>query len=136
MTITPTQLKRLHCLLTQTGNMQNKAVIVEGFTTGRTTHSNEMTQHEAFEMINHLVELTPGYESTPSNKMRRKIISHAYEMKWAKPGDWKKAVTAIDKFCTGENGKYKKILNMHTYDELVKVVSQFGQLYKKYLNAL
>jgi hypothetical protein len=135
--ITPTQKKRLHCLLNQTGNANNKAVMIIGFTEGRTEHSSEMTQQEAFEMIDHLQLLLPDKYSPlgggGENKMRRKIISQAYEMGWAKPGDWKKAVAAIDKFCTGEHGKYKKPLQKHTYAELVQVVSQFGQLYKSYL---
>ena len=126
--IAPTQKKRLHLLLNQTGNTENKATIVEGFTEGRTIHSSEMTQQEAFEMIDHLVNLASSDKrQTPENKMRRKLISLAYEMRWAKPGDWKKAVQSIDKFCQGEHGKFKKPLNKHNYSELIQLVSQFGQ---------
>lgn len=117
--------------------MDKKALIVSGFTEGRTEHSSEMTQQEAFEMIDHLVKLKPQViEDDPDNRMRRKIISIAYEMKWAKPGQWATALLGIDNFCKGEHGIYKKELQEHTHDELVKVVSQFGQLYKKYLNGI
>jgi hypothetical protein len=134
--ITPTQKKRIHCLLNQTGNAENKAVMVSGFTTGRTEHSSQMSQQEAFEMIDHLQLLLPDNNNTAENKMRRKLISLAYEMQWAKPGDWKKAMQAIDKFCKGDKGVFKKPLNSHTHIELVKVVSQFGQLYKSYLSKI
>lgn len=133
--ITPTQIKRLHVLLHQTGNTKNKANMVFGFTEGRTEHSSEMTDEEAAELIDHLVKSGPSKKMDAANKMRRKIISQAYEMGWAKPGNWKGAIAAIDKFCTSEKGKFKKRLQEHSYSELVQLVTQFQQLYKKHLNA-
>lgn len=133
--LSPAQLSRIHILLAQTNNIEHKANIVEGFTEGRTFHSSEMTQQEAFNMIDHLVSLQPlkTVLDDKKNKMRRKIISMAYEMGWAPPGNWKAAVVAINKFCTGTHGIYKKYLNRHSHKELVLLVSQFEQMYKKHL---
>ncbi len=136
-TITTAQIIRIHALLNQTGNMDNKEEIVSGFTDHRTTHSSQMTQQEAFKMIDHLAKYTPlqNVLNDAKNKMRRKIISMAYEMRWAKPGDWQAAVKAIDTFCKGTHGKFKKALNKHTHAELVQLVTQFEQLYKKHLSS-
>jgi hypothetical protein len=133
--LTFAQLSRIHVLLAQTNNIEHKADIVEGFTEGRTFHSSEMTQQEAFNMIDHLVSLQPlkTVLDDAKNKMRRKIISMAYEMGWAPPGKWKDAIAAIDNFCKGEHSIFKKSLNRHSHKELVQVVSQFEAMYKKHL---
>lgn len=134
------QNKQLHTLLSANGLMAEKANIVLGFTQGRSESSKDLTDSEARELINYLQQASPrplsarGGEGEASNKMRRKIISLAYEMHWAKAGDWRAAVAAIDKFCSGEKSLFKKVLNKHSYKELVQVVSQFEMMYKKYLN--
>lgn len=137
MPVTTAQIIRLHALLNQTGNMQSKEDIIAGFTEGRTTHSKDMTQHEAFKMIDHLVKMAPlqNVLNDAKNKMRRKIIRMSYEMGWAKPGDWQTATKKIDNFCKGSHGKFKKSLQKHTHKELVELVTQFEQLYKKHLSS-
>jgi len=133
-----TQLnKQLHTLLSATGLMQQKENLVLGFSHGRGESSKDLTDAEAKEMITYLqsrqVPSLEGVVESAANKMRRKLISIAYEMHWAKPGDWKTAVMAIDIFCTGPHGMFKKELKQHSYKELVQVVSQFELMYKKYL---
>jgi len=125
--------KQLHILLTDTGLMPEKANLVNSFTWARSESSRDLTDKEAEEMISYLQQ---EKNKTPdaANKMRRKIISLAYEMHWAKAGDWKAAVTAIDTFCLSQKGLFKKELQKHTYAELVQVVTQFESMYKKYLN--
>lgn len=131
--------KQLHTLLSANGLMAEKANIVLGFTQGRSESSKELTEREAREMIEWMRSLTPSpspqrERGDAANKMRRKIISLAYEMHWAKAGDWRAAVAAIDKFCLSEKSLFKKALNAHSYKELVQVVSQFESMYKKYLD--
>lgn len=125
------QNKQLHTLLSANGLMAEKANIVLGFTDGRSESSRDLTDEEARELIDYLQKEKPD---DACNKMRRKIISLVYEMHWAKAGDWRAAMAAIDKFCLSEKSLFKKALNSHSYGELVQVVSQFEILYKKYLN--
>lgn len=125
--------KQLHYLLSASGLVGEKADLVLSFTDGRSESSPDMNDSEAIEMINWLQTKQP---EDASNKMRRKIISLAYEMRWAKMGDWKAAVVAIDKFCSSPKGLFKKPLKSHSYNELVQVVTQFKSMYKKYLNKI
>ena len=126
------QNKTLHTLLSATGLKDQKASLVLAFT-GRSESSKDLTDAEANQMIEWLRSKQEKPDDA-ANKMRRKIISLAYEMHWAKAGDWKAAVESIDKFCISKNAIYKKELNKHSAPELVQVVSQFEMLYKKYLN--
>src|SRR5665213_2265385 len=133
------QNKQLHTLLSANGLMAEKANIVLGFTQGRSESSKELTEGEAREMIDWMQSLTPGpspkkERGDAENKMRRKILSIAYEMHLAKAGDWKTAMFHIDAFCKGPKSLFKKGLNKHSYKELAQVVSQFEMMYKKYLN--
>lgn len=131
--------KQIHALLTQTGLATQKASLVFGFTQGRSESSKDLSDGEAIDFINYLRK-QPGAialrqaQPDSADKMRKKIISLAYEMHWAKAGDWRAAVAAIDSFCMGNKSLFKKALNGHSYKELVQVVSQFEMMYKKYLN--
>lgn len=131
MNIIPQQIKQIHTLFSASGLKEQKANIILGFSHGRGESSKDLTDAEAQQLINYLQK-----QKAPdaANKMRRKIISLAYEMHWAKAGNWKAAVECIDKFCTGPHGIYKKELNKHSYQELVQLVSQFEMMYKKHLN--
>lgn len=125
--------KQIHALLNNTGLAEQKANLVFGFTKGRSESSKDMTDGEAIDFINYLRQ-QPNANDEAANKMRRKIISLAYELHWAKSGNWKAAVAAIDSFCLSPKGIFKKELNKHSYQELVQVVSQFEMMYKKHLN--
>lgn len=132
----PAQNKQLHTLLSATGLMPQKASLVSAFSNGRSESSKDLSFDEAKDMIDFLQDQRKSVVGEAANKMRRKVISLAYEMRWAKSGQWATALLAIDNFCKGEHGIYKKELQMHTYKELVMVVTQFESMYKKYLNAI
>ena len=123
---------QLNGLLSATGLVTQKEALVLSATKGRSGSRRDLTDFEARGLINYLQE-EKNKMPDAANKMRRKIISLAYEMHWAKAGDWKAAVESIDKFCLSKNGMFKKQLNKHTYEELVQVVTQFESMYKKYL---
>jgi hypothetical protein len=129
---------RIRTMLSRLGLNSLKDDMVLGFTNGRTSHISEMTDAEALEMAANLqAEINKENEKGKAmNRMRRTVISTAYEMGWATPGDWKTAIQRIDEFNTGSHGKYKKKMQEHSYDELVNLVTQFRQTYKKHLNAL
>lgn len=132
---TPDQVKRFHTLLHTTGLMQHKRNIIEGASYGRTEHSNELTQQEMAGLIDSLnnQQAQKNFQLDECNRMRRKLISLAYEMRWATPCDWREAVKRIDAFLIGDKGKFHKPLNRLKYDELIHVVTQFNEMYRKYI---
>ena len=138
MSVTPSQIRRLHMLLNHTGLMWQKQALILSFTHDRSEHSRDMTPSEISDMISHLEGQSKDndavYRNKQMDKMRKKLLSYCYEMRWADPGDWPAAIKKIDEFCSGKHGIYKKALQKHTYEELVNVVTQFGTLYLKALN--
>lgn len=132
----PQMNARLHTLLSAAGLTEQKKDLVFSFS-GKES-SKDMTDQEAMALIDFLLTQQPdkGPEEIRMDTMRKKLISLAYEMNWAPAGDWKKAMEAINKFCKGDKGKYKKVLNSHTYKELVHLTTQFNQLYSKYLKGV
>lgn len=125
MTITNDQNKILHTLLSATRQMHLKAELVGGFTGGRTTSSRELHQYEAMELIKHLqAQANKTHEPLVmvANKMRRKIIAMAREIKWEIK---KKANMArINNWCK-QYGYLHKPLNDYTYKELPQLITQF-----------
>ncbi len=132
MKILPAQNKTLHSLLYQTGMMPQKRNLVIGFTDGRTEHSSEMLATEADQLIKYLKDHdTPAQAS---NKMRRKIISMCHRLRWTvEPG--KVDMERLNNWCI-EKSYLKKPLKDYAYNELPKLVSQFTELYKYYLNSV
>lgn len=124
---------QLNGLLTATGLVGQKESLVLSATKGRSQSRKDLSDFEARGLINFLQQ-EKNKMPDAANKMRRKIISLAYEMHWAKAGDWKAAVKSIDTFCLSPKGLFKKELQKHSYAELVQVVTQFEMMYKKYLN--
>jgi len=140
MHIQPSQKRRLHLLLNLTRLMWQKQSLISSFTGGRTEHSSQMTDKEAEALISYLQDQGQDNDKDEINKrmdkMRKKLLSYVYEMRWAAPGDWTTALQKIDEFCTGKHGRFKKPLQKHSYEELVQVVTQFGQIYLDYLRGI
>lgn len=141
-TITPPQNRRLHRLLNDAGIVgDDKRALVLAFTETRTGSSRELLMGEAQQLIRHLEERlglaatapTPEQEEA-SDKMRRKILSLAHEMRWELPGG-KVDMDRVNGWCQAR-GFGKKALNAYTHDELTKLVSQFKIMYKSHLEAL
>lgn len=144
--MTSIQNKIIHAELSKAGLMSQKANIVGGITRGRTTHSSEMNVDEARELIGWLQSRNlegvaareagqnlQGFQPRQGDKMRKRLISIAYELHWASPGDWKTAIAALNSFLTGPKSMFKKPLNKHSLTELQKVVSQMKIIYEKHL---
>ncbi|SRR5258708_7944221 len=138
MSADSSQIRRLHLLLNHTNLMWQKQSLILSHTQGRTEHSREMSSTELAGLISYLEEQSQDnnklYRNKQMDRMRKKVLSYAYEMRWATPGDWATALKEINAFCTGKHGIYKKILQKHSYEELINVVTQFGNLYLKFLS--
>lgn len=130
------QVKKIYTLLGKNNLRDEKENIVSAFTAGRTNSVRKMKESEAAALIGHLVSLDPTDNS--STKMRNKIISMGYEMRWTKPSS--SGVNSIDmdhinNWCISKGYLHKK-LDDYTYKELPKLVSQFEEVYKSYLNSI
>lgn len=113
-----------------------KAIMVEGFSGGRCSSTTGLQHDEATDMIRHLYTLQPSGAET--EKMKGKIMYYAHEMRWTKLND-KGKVVADGKRIDEWMSKYsylKKKMNLYTYEELPKLVSQFELIYKSYLNKI
>lgn len=101
--------------------------MVSGFTLGRTEHVSAMTKEEGILMIRHLKSLDP--KEVDAQRMRNKIIGMAYERAGLPPNATKEqkqeVVLRLDKWCV-QYGYLHKKLNQMKYDELPKLVTQFG----------
>lgn len=110
---------------------ENRAVIVDSITKGRSSSAGNLTFQEAIDVIKYLenMQKEKKVDNSPENKMRRKILSICYEMQWSENGkiDWKRLNGWLLKY-----GYLKKPLNDYTYQELPKLITQFEQLLKDY----
>ena len=142
----PQQNKMLHALLAHANLTDQKANLVMSFTSGRTDKSSEMNAIEAKEMIAYLRQQIPDIKSNPleakADKMRKKILSMARELGWTvlMTNDegikqLKADMLRINAWCA-KYGYLHKPLNNYTFEELPKLISQFGKLHEQFLNEL
>lgn len=127
---TLSQIGCIHTLLAKHGLKDDKPNIVQAFTAGRTTSVKEMRQEEAAALIGHLKDLDP--QERAGDKMRNKILSIAHEMNWRKPGTTDIDMDHVNAWCI-QYGYLKKKLDNYTYTELPRLVTQFEEVYKSYL---
>lgn len=133
---TTQQIKCIRGLLAKTGNQGNKETIVEGFTAGRSIHISDLTQEETKGLIDHLQSLDPNKAAI--DKMKGKILYFAHEMGMTKKNKQNKTVAdlkKVDAWMLKYSYLHKK-LDLYSYPELPKLVSQFEQVYKHFLKAL
>ncbi len=120
--------------------MGQKANLVEGLTKGRTDKSSELNNVEANELIRYLRSQLPPMrhdgQKVKADKMRKKIISYAWQMNWVL--DTMPVKVNMDRVNAWaiKYGYLHKALNEYTYQELPKLVSQFENLYNSYLSGL
>lgn len=129
-----TKNKSVHWLLTQTGMMAQKESLVSSFTQGRTTHSSQMNDAEADELITWLrSQAKPSVN--PANKMRRKILSMAHEMGWhtLQNGRYVADMHRINEWSL-KYGYLHKPFNHYRHKELPRLVTQFENAYKTFIN--
>lgn len=130
-TITPPQLTAIHTLFSKNGvkEKEDKQSVIKEFTNNRTASSREMTKEEAESLISHL--LGEKKVDPKCDKLRKKILSVAHEMSWKKYNG-KVDMDRINNWCK-LYGMYHKNLDLHTYEELVNLVTQFDKVYKDFI---
>lgn len=118
--------KRIYTLFSRAGitDKDTQRDVIAGFTGGRTEHTSQMKPAEAANLVRYL-ETTA--RKSPEVRMRRKIIHLAHLIGWKDKAG--KANTArIDNWCI-KYGQFHKPLNDHSYKELVKLLTQFEQVF-------
>lgn len=121
----------IHAMLTKLKLADQKANLVLGFTGGRTEHSSEMSRAEAADFIKYLKSQDPDEQAC--DRMRKKIISMAHQCGYRIPGTEKVDTQRLDDWCR-KYGQYHRPLNSHSKEELTRLVTQFENVYKSYLN--
>lgn len=116
-------------MLTKTKMTANKADLVLAFTDGRSESSSDLLASEADGLIKYLKALDNNGES--ANTMRRKIIAMCHRINWTKSLG-KVDMERLNGWCR-EKSYLKKNLNDYKYNELPKLVSEFTNVYKYYL---
>lgn len=130
---TTKQIACIRTLIIKTGNIGNKETIISGFTNGRTTSIKALEPDETTAVIKHLRGMQT--DNSKETKMKNKILSLAHEMHWHLPGTRKVDMKRVDGWMK-QTSYLKKPLDSYTYKELPKLVSQFENVYKYYLNNL
>lgn len=135
------QNKQFHALLAQANLTSQKGNLVLGFTNGRTEKSSEMNEVEAEQAIKYLKAQIPEIKNdgleVKADRMRKKIISFAWQMNWTyrnTNGAILCDIKRVNAWC--EKYSYlKKPLNDYLYSELPKLLTQFENVYKSYLKS-
>lgn len=143
MNATPKQKKLIYTLMPSAPQgfepQEFKESLVKQFTNDRTGHVSEMRVAEAGALIIKLQELQNNdADKQAANRMRRKIISMAYEMNHGHPHSpegRKAALAFIEGWCVNK-GYLHKGFNQYSHTELPKLVSQFEIMRDKHLKGI
>ncbi len=121
-TITTKQIQFIKALMAKKGLLPESEHLAFSFSKERTTHVSEMTTTEANELIKHL----KGED--PADKMRKKILSAAWDMGWVTSSNPPKVdIDSVNEWCI-KYGHGHKELNKYTLKELPILVSQFERM--------
>ncbi|MEZ5017361.1 MAG: hypothetical protein R2800_09940 [Flavipsychrobacter sp.] len=113
---------------------EERRELISQFTDGRTNSVKDLSDYDADELIAKLE--SPEYQS--ADKMRKKIISMAYDMGWGNSFSFSGKVETlrrVNEWCEFY-GRYNKPLNDHTPLELPHLVTQFGEMHKKHMDSI
>lgn len=145
MKITKPQIKRIHAMLPESikNDPEAKAELIQQFSAKGCTSTKELSVEEAKYLIGYLEqsnEVHPRF-GAPANgsanlkgkqqTMRRKILSICHELGWYQEGTTTLDYDRLGRFCEKYGNAHKRHLNDHSYQELVKLVTQFEQLLEK-----
>ena len=105
----------------------------------RTESTKDLFDEEMLAVIKEIEEefavVDPGAaERAACDKMRKKILSKAHDMKWELKGG-KIDMARVEQWCT-EQGPYKKAFNKHNAKELAILVSVFTNVYKHFMSKI
>jgi hypothetical protein len=141
--ITKQQIIKFNALLGSIGwAEEQKRDIIATYTNGRSDRTKDMHFAEAKEMIEALAKLageipSPQLEHerrrVSEDKMRKKVISLAYQLGWTLPNG-KLNYDRLNSFIASHpvtNRPECKTLNDHRYAELVLLISQFEMMVSK-----
>jgi hypothetical protein len=134
MYINPSQNRRLHQLLNQTGLNGQKPTLIYSISQGRTESSKDLSNIEADQLIKYLeqqLDKKDIADKESANVMRRKIIAFCHKLKWYTE-DGKIDYKSIDSFCM-QRGHAHKPFNDYTVKELPTLVTQFQNVYNSFL---
>jgi hypothetical protein len=135
------QVIRFNTLLNRLNLADMKRDLIAETTGGRTEHTLDMSRRELQQLIDRLASFQNNLSFREGNKKRRRIISLAYQLppemcltRWdEKKGGLSIDMEALDAFLCGKHSIYKKRLNEHTSHELSRVIVQFENMLKSYL---
>ena len=145
--ITPEQLKKLHTLLSQAHQLDNKADLVLHFSGNRVTSSKELLYSEAVEFINHLDSHLNSRDprviaEEQKDKMIKKMLYIGYQMGYDQPREGQEHIERkalnkqnVEAWCMSKHCMIHKKLKEYSVDELTKVLSQFEQVYSSFKTA-
>ncbi len=115
------------------------------YSDGRTEHISQLFGSEATELIKQLLNGAGKKVDNPAERMKRKIISMAHEMRWELPfsrpssGTLPKSnvidMSRVDGWCI-KYGHGHKPLDQYTEAELPQLVTQFKRAYQDFLKGI
>lgn len=113
------------------GHDVSSSEIIKQFTDDEKSSLKELTPTEYKELLNwlkrafKLEQKDNGWQSSPENRMRRKVYSlFVYKMNYTPEG--------MNQWCI-KYGKFRKPLKEHNENELVQLVTQAEKVYQSYL---
>ena len=132
------QIKIIHTLLARIGMANDKDYkmgLVQEYSNKRETSTKELMREEAKALIEDLQGMV-GWtaEEIQANQKRRKIFGIAHEMNWELE-DHKVDKVRVDAWCINYGFMHKPLAE-YSNNELSKLVWQFLQVKKDYINAL
>jgi hypothetical protein len=131
--MTKDQIKKARTLLAKAHiGEDNKIVIVESFTDGRTGSLSAMDYPETMALFKYLEDMT-GQPPSQSDKSKRKILSLAHEMKWHVAGTRRVDMNRVNNFFIS---KLKHPLDDLNVGDLNKAVTMFSKVHVGYLNGI
>ena len=138
--VTTAQIKKIHVLLNQKDLMDQKQVIVNAFSDGRTTSTKDLTCNEARQLIDKLQEHTPlsDAEAQEIREKARNLFRAIYGIAWKMDiiygetdDDYHMNVAKLNMFCR-QRGTVKKNLSDMNMEEMKKTHRQFEAMYNKF----
>lgn len=131
--ITPGQIKIINTIISVKKLGDLKRGMISDVSEGRVTSTKDLHFHEADALIKYLK--ADDKEDARAFKMRGKILSLAHEMDWHIPGTNKINFARLNEWCV-KFGYLHKRLDKYSYQELPKLVTQFGSMYADFIKKL
>ncbi|MEO1253401.1 MAG: hypothetical protein AAFY41_00765 [Bacteroidota bacterium] len=143
--INPSQLKKLHTLLSKLDLMEDKRILIQQYSASDQTSSKELLYHEAQRLIESLQEQIPNAEHEAKERMTRKLLYYGHMLKWDEPTyqeraagmtKGKKNYLSVDGYCQSDRCSVKKPIHKMSTKELSIAVTQIEQLYKNTVKSI